>query len=202
MTQNNDTSHGMATVLAARRARLRSVLVLMLPFTALAACDLTTESTWQEEVKFRDGRVITVTRTIVWKESRPIGQSKDYIAREVTLSFAPGPEQGSTHWRGVREFPLLLDVDTKRHEYIIVTYPGCARYLSAGRPNPPYIQYRLRGGTWTQVEFDLGLVGTKSNMLVYPNVSERELVNLEEKAQRQTRLGLSVRNLRSTGKRC
>lgn len=145
-------------------------------------------ASWREEVELSDGRVITVERTVTWQDVTPWGQSKSYLTRSLTIEIlTESGRAAAPTWRAQRERALLLDWDSSNREYILVTYPAaCSRYNEAGRPRPPYIQYRLRNGEWTPVAFDAELVGRRANMLVYPRVSrERGLLTLIQKEGRQ-----------------
>jgi len=149
--------------------------ILVVTCASLLACGPPTkDASWREEVELSDGRVITVERTVTWQDVTPWGQSKRYTPRWHTIEILTesGRAAAST-WRAQRERALLLDWDSSNREYILVTYPvTCSRYREAGRPQPPYMQYRLRNGEWTPVPFEAGLVGRRANMLVYPRPSE------------------------------
>lgn len=155
---------------------------------SLLACAPDEHASWREEVELSDGRVITVERTVTWDDVTPWGQSKSYLTRSVTIEILT--ESGTSAaptWRAESERALLLDWDSSNREYILVTYPlNCSRYREAGRPQPPYIQYRLRNGEWTQVPFETELVGRRANVLVYPRPShERGLLTISQKEERQ-----------------
>lgn len=125
---------------------------------------------------------------MTWQDATPWGQSKSYLTRALTIKILTESGRAAAPiWHAERERALLLDWDSSHREYILVTYPAaCSRYGKAGRPRPPYIQYRLRNGEWTQVPFEADLVGRRANMLVYPRVSrERGLLTVRQKEELQ-----------------
>ena len=163
--------------------------ILVVSCASLFACGPPTEhASWREEVELRDGRVITVERTVTWQDVTPWGQSKSYLTRSLTIEIlTESGRAAAPTWRAQRERALLLDWDASNGEYMLVTYPAaCSRYNEAGRPQPPYIQYRLRNGEWTPVPFEAALVGRRANMLVYPHVSrEHGLLTVSQKEELQ-----------------
>ncbi|MBX5460808.1 MAG: hypothetical protein IRZ28_06915 [Steroidobacteraceae bacterium] len=163
--------------------------IVVVTCASLLACGPPTEHTsWREEVELSGGRVITVERTVTWQDVTPWGQSKSYLTRSLTIEILTESGRAAAPiWRAERERVLLLDWDSSNREYILVTYPAnCSRYREAGRPQPPYIQYRLRNGEWTQVPFEAELVGRRANMLVHPRVSqELEFLTVSQKEELQ-----------------
>lgn len=118
------------------------------------------------------------------------GQSKEYIesATALTLPEEQGRSPAPT-WRGKEEHAILLDFDAARNEFVLVTLPAsCPRYSEAGKPRPPYIEYRLRDGQWIRVTLDPELIGRHANLIVYPALWEPEIISAQDKAERQAKM--------------
>jgi hypothetical protein len=153
---------------------------------------------WDEEVQLSDGRVIRIEREVQWEKTSPLGGQTSYLVEDTTLTFAP--EGRSTRWRGSSEFLLLLDFDTGRNEYVLVTRPSnCRRYRTAGKPRPPYLVYRMRGGKWEVVDFAADLVGKRTNLLVHPQPTKQAAVTTGWKQINQTRLPATDAEIVGTG---
>lgn len=83
-----------------------------------------------------------------------------------------------------------------------MTLPAtCTRYIEAGKPRPPYIEYRLRGGQWIEVTLDQQLIGRPANLIVYPRaLREPQFISAQDKAERQANMsGLDARLVATGG---
>ena len=171
--------------------------------STVIACTPTEEGAWREEVELSGGRRITVERSVVWKEVQGFGQAKEYIESAAALTLAEEPGRSPTPtWRGKEEHTILLDFDAARKEFVLVTLPAtCTRYIEAGNPRPPYIEYRLRGGQWIKVALDQELIGRHANLLVYPSeLWEPLVISAQDKAERQANMsGLGARVVAAGG---
>jgi hypothetical protein len=156
---------------------------LFLLCVLLTACAPDVDGAWREEVVLKDGRVITVSRQVTWEEIQPWGQAKSYAIKKASLSL---PVPRAPEWRSSRENVVLVDFDEPRREYVVITTPAtCGSYAAAGRPEPPYFEYRLREGRWQRVTFSRELASSYPNVLVYPNEgAEPPLVTAAEKLER------------------
>lgn len=62
---------------------------------------------------------------------------------------------------------------------------SCTRYIEAGKPRPPYIEYRLRDGHWVTVTLDQELIGGPANLLVFQRaLREPRVIFAQDKAER------------------
>jgi hypothetical protein len=163
----------------------------------IVGCAPIEEHAWREEVELSDGRIITVERSGVWEEVQGFGQPTRYSENATTLTLPEEPGRtAAPTWYGKAEHAVLLDFDAARKEFVLVTLPAsCNRYKEEGKPRPPYIEYRLRGGQWTRVTLDQKLIGRQANLLVYPRaLQQSQVVSAQDKADRQASMpGLGAR---------
>jgi hypothetical protein len=181
----------------------RVVRLAMLAVIA-QACASPERSTWQEEVRFSDGRIVRVEREITWHTTQPLGEGKSYITGTTVLRpLRDGTDFVFPEWRGDAEAILLFDVDSVSGSFALVTYAEtCSRYNSGGQPNPPYFEYRVRADRWEAVPFEIALVGKAANMSLRPDVQhERPVVDLEYKAQSIPKYRPQARSLVAQGRR-
>lgn len=160
-------------------------LGLQLCCVLLIGCGGGKSASWQEEVELSDHRVIAISRKESWSVYRQFGESPSYQPDSQHLVVELSKER--VEWSGRAEGPLLLDVDPRTGEYVLVVLPyGCVRYADFGKPKPPYVEYRLRNGTWQQAaSLSHALIGRKPNLLMFPNWDgESPTVTLQMKQQR------------------
>src|SRR5688572_17619650 len=168
--------------------RLGAFVVLSVLMTGCAP----PSASWLEEVELSDGRVITVSREQRWRTMHPPGASKQYLDDHMTLAIETQSGE-PVAWEGNGETPMLLDVAPSSGEYLLITLPSlCDRYRSLGEPEPPYVEYRLRRGSWVRVPFSEESIGRRPNLLLWPRpTGEVELVPLAQKRERNAVSGVS-----------
>ncbi len=136
------------------------------------------------------------------KKCRLSVKRKRYIesATALTMPEETGRSSAPT-WRGKEEHTILLDFDAAHQEFVLVTLPAtCTRYIEAGNPRPPYIEYRLRDGQWIKVTLDQELIGRHANLIVYPRLWEPQVISAQDKAERQANMsGLGARLVAAGG---
>ena len=125
---------------------------------------------WKEEVQLHDGQVLTVRRTIQFKEYQPAGGGGGADTPESTLEvIAPQRPDTPQRWSQPPLLPMIFDRDDETKEWFVVaTFYMCTAWYDLGRPKLPYAEFRFRGGQWVQQPLSAKFVGLEANMLV-PN---------------------------------
>ncbi|HWW04229.1 hypothetical protein [Collimonas sp.] len=113
--------------------------------------------TWQEEVKFNDGRVITVTQ----KKHVDGG-----MAREAWLTInLPELSPQPIVWHGHLD-PMVLNIYEGKL-YVVGMPPTQREFEQLGSPRPPYLGYIWGGGQWKRLQFsEIPVAIYDANMLL------------------------------------
>lgn len=137
----------------------------------MTACS---ESNWKEEVLLHDGSKIIVTRTVERGGRSEIGQAPPI--KDQSLSFQMPGTNRKVEWidkftrdtGGANFLPLLLDIE-KAVPYLVAYPMGCLSFNKWGRPNPPYVVFRLDADAWQRVALDALPKSIKTPNLVFSN---------------------------------
>ncbi|MBI3903962.1 MAG: hypothetical protein HY306_13635 [Nitrosomonadales bacterium] len=123
--------------------------VMLASMSMLGGCSNT--STWQEEVRLVDGRVIMVTQKRRY-EGAYSGQDFGDLPREFWLKFKL-PEFGGQEITWHENLgPQVLNVH--QGKLYIVAIPFTEReFVQYGKPVPFYIGYRYEAGQWQRIPF-------------------------------------------------
>ncbi len=107
---------------------------------------------WQEEVRFSDGRVITVTQKRRY-EGAYNGSNYGGVPRESWLTLKL-PETGNqeTTWHEKLK-PSNLNVANGKL-YIVALPPTGREFYLFNKPRPPYIGYVFENKTWRRIAFE------------------------------------------------
>ena len=140
---------------------------------------------WKEEVLLHDGSKIIVERWQKRGGRHEIGQEPG--VRDQSISFTiPGTKKVAT-WKdnyseeiGRSNFIAVALHILDSIPYIITEPRLCLSYNKWGRPNPPYVIFKLEDGTWQRIDIpDLPKKFTNINLVVETQGSdEKELVSL------------------------
>jgi hypothetical protein len=174
-------------------------IVIVILFVSTTGCTRPSAS-WLEEVELSDQRVITVSREQRWRTMHPPGASKQFLDDHMTLAIQT--QSGElVAWEGTGEQPMLLDFEPSSGEYLLITLPSlCDRYRSLGEPEPPYVEYRLRGDKWVRVPFSEESIGRRPNLLLWPMPSgEVARVSIAQKHERNAVSGVSKQKSQIVG---
>ena len=148
--------------------KLRLILRCTLLLT-MASCSRMSE-TWKEEVRLSDGRLIVVKRTAKGTITRDIAmRATGWKPRETTLRIAPVDGGAKPPvWRS-NLIPVVMDYDPASATWsVVATYMWCSAWYDMGLPASPYVQYVSAGGeAWRVVPLQLGLVGSRANLLTH-----------------------------------
>lgn len=132
-----------------------ATISLMILGGGMSAC--ADGTSWKEEVLLHDGKKLIVERSVVRKgrsepfQRPPIG--------EESLSFAHPVTHGRIRWKdkygddvGMSNFGLMMLEIDQSAAYIVAEPRGCLSYNKWGRPNPPYVVFKSRGGDdWKRI---------------------------------------------------
>jgi len=137
---------------------VRLVLVA-LAVSGLSGCAGLLPASWKEEVLLHDGRTIVVNRWQSYGGRREIGQSPPI--REHTVTFSLPGSRRNISWTseygeelGRTNFNLLAIHVLKDTPYIVASPNLCLSYNKWGRPNPPYVFFRLTGDEWARISLE------------------------------------------------
>lgn len=114
-------------------------------------------TSWKEEVLLHDGKKLIVERSVVRKgrsepfQRPPIG--------EESLNFEHPVTHERIRWKdkygddvGMSNFGLMMLEIDQTAAYIVAEPRGCLSYNKWGRPNPPYVVFKSRGGDeWKRI---------------------------------------------------
>lgn len=111
---------------------------------------------WREEVLLHDGHKIIVERSQTYGGRSEPGQSGPIA--EHTIHFTLPGSGKSVTWTSPYDSDIgrtsffLLAVHVKDQIPYVVTEPNlCLSYNKWGRPNPPYVIFKLEGNTWQRI---------------------------------------------------
>jgi len=113
-------------------------------------------TSWKEEVLLHDGSKLVVERSVSRGGPHEIGQRGSYTKE--TLAFTHPVSGKRVTWEDIATadlgnsnfLPMALDV--YQDAAYLVAYPmGCLSYNKWGRPNPPYVVFKLTDRTWTRI---------------------------------------------------
>jgi hypothetical protein len=125
-------------------------------------------SSWKEEVQLQSGEVLTVLRTIRFKEYRSPGGGGGSDTPESSLEvITPQRSDNPQRWSFPPLLPMVFDRDPDNHEWFIVaTFYMCTAWYELGRPKLPYAEFRYRDGQWVRQPLSEKFIGREANMLV------------------------------------
>jgi hypothetical protein len=153
----------------------RAALLLLMAF-GLAACGYASppapkQYTWTEDVTF-DSRTIRVRRVVAIKESNS-WSGDAYNAVETLSKIEFTGELASLPPWSVPMRPIVLYQDAATREWVVVASTTfCRVWRRAGKPKPPYWEYRLQEGSWKQVPLSPASLGRPANLaLKYKRVA-------------------------------
>lgn len=148
------------------------IVVLVASATANAGLFGFGGTSWQEEVLLYDGTKIVADRSVSRGGPHEIGQRGSYTKQ--TLAFthpATGKriiwEDKATPDLGTSSFlPMALDI-YQGEVYLVANPMGCLAYNKWGRPNPPYVVFKLSDNNWIRVTLDELPTETKAPNLIF-----------------------------------
>jgi len=140
---------------------------------------------WSEEVALDDGRVIIVDRYVAFEESNSwAGDAYSATETRSTISFR-GELAKLPDW-DVPLVPVLLYQDASDGNWAVVaTTSSCEIWAERGSPQPPYWEYRLTHGAWSQTSLSRASIGRKPNLLFAynENVAGKKITAAEKVLQ-------------------
>lgn len=143
-------------------------------------------STWQEEVQLQSGELLTVKRTISFKEYQPLGGGGGGSNTPVSTLEVLSPRGPDTPkpWDYPPLLPMVFDRDPATKEWFIVaTFYMCQAWYDLGRPKLPYAEFRYRNGQWVQQPLSEKFIGRATNMLIPSQADVDRDHSLESKRQ-------------------
>jgi hypothetical protein len=161
----------------------RWLFILAAVLLLAAGCPGNVKRKWSEEVALDDGRIITIDRFVMFKQTNSFAgdayNSTDLASR---LGFQ-GELETLPIWSDVL-VPILLYHDAGRQQWVIVaTTSNCETWNGRGSPFPMYWEYRVSGGKWMQTKLSEASIGRKTNLFFSyePKLPAREIsVSLKE----------------------
>lgn len=137
----------------------RSVLLGVLFSIALSACAQpirVAADTWKEEVLLHDGQTIIVERSQSYGGRSEPGQSGPI--KEHTIRFTLPDSNKTITWTseyaadlGRANFNLLALHVLNGTPYVVAEPNLCLSYNKWGRPNPPYVFFKLENNAWQRI---------------------------------------------------
>jgi hypothetical protein len=143
---------------------------LLVLLAVVAACDFRFQPVtyeWAEEVELDSGEVITVDRSVEFRESNSLaGDVYSMTETSATLAFR-GELAGLAPWN-VPLMPLVLYRDAAVSEWVIVaSSTSCDVWSARGKPSRGrYWEFRLRAPAWTEVSLSESSVGRATNLFI------------------------------------
>lgn len=170
---------------------------LLLIITLISAC-APKQYVWEEEVQLQSGEVITVRRTISFKEYQPAGGGGGSDILNSTLDvISPQHPSNPGTWSHPPFLPLVFDQDPDSHQwYIVATFYMCNTWYEMGRPKLPYAEFHYENGQWTQTPLSEKYIGKDGNMLVPNQADATRNHTLISKRQLMHEPGISARHKR------
>ncbi len=124
--------------------------------SACAALPVSGADSWKEEVLLHDGQKIIVERSQIYKGRREPGQ--EVPAGEHTIRFALPGSNRQLSWTseygqdlGRTNFNALALHVKQGVPYLVVEPNLCLSYNKWGRPNPPYVVFKLEANEWQRI---------------------------------------------------
>jgi hypothetical protein len=150
-------NHGSGLLSLVRTIGL--ALTLGVSMIACAQINKSGADTWKEEVLLHDGQKIIVERSQSYGGRSEPGQSGPI--KEHAISFTlPGSNKPIT-WTsdyseelGRTNFNLLAVHALNGIPYIVASPNLCLSYNKWGRPNPPYVFFKLEGNAWQRIPLE------------------------------------------------
>lgn len=148
--------------------RVSRLIALFVIVCGLSACDALSppkpsEYTWTEDVAL-DAGSIRVRRVVAIQESDSwAGDAYNAVETLSRIEFMD--ELASLPPWSYALRPVVLYQDATTHEWVIVaSTTSCQKWYAAGKPKPPYWEYRLRGRGWSQVPLSAASLGLPANL--------------------------------------
>ena len=143
--------------------------------SACAALPVSSADAWKEEVLLHDGQKIVVERSQIYKGRREPGQ--EVPAGEHTIRFALPGSNRQLSWTseygqdlGRTNFNALALHVKQGVPYLVVEPNLCLSYNKWGRPNPPYVVFKLEANEWQRIAIaDLPQEFKTINLIVNDN---------------------------------
>lgn len=148
--------------------RVPRIAVPLLIACGLTACGLASapkpkQYTWTEDVAL-DASIIRVRRVVAVKETN--SWSGDAYSAVETLSKIEftGELASLPAWSKALR-PIVLYQDPATSEWVVVaSTSSCDHWFAAGKPKPPYWEYRLQADHWNPVALSDASLGRKANL--------------------------------------
>jgi hypothetical protein len=135
-------------------------------------------------VELDGGEIIVIERFVKFRESMAItGSAYSSTSSESSLTFV-GELANLSAWKYTL-VPLVLYRDASNQEWVIVASNySCDEWDVHGKPRPPYWEYRLQGGQWTQSKLSAASIGRKTNLFFdYEPEQPARHISLRAKAE-------------------
>jgi hypothetical protein len=127
-------------------------------------CSGAVERSWSEDVALDDGRVIVIDRYVKFTQSNAFGGGA-YSSTDLESSLSFRDELSSLPAWSVPLVPTVLYQDSSSGEWVIVATTGnCDTWFEGGSPVPPYWEYRLKNGKWSQSRLSTSSIGRSTNL--------------------------------------
>lgn len=111
---------------------------------------------WKEEAQLHDGNKIIVDRSVergvglsFWKRSPIKEQRLSFMLPHSNLTIT-WEDHYSAEVGSANLLPMALEFQ-QGTPYLITTPLGCAAYNKWGRPNPPYVTFKLQDRQWRRI---------------------------------------------------
>lgn len=152
----------------------RILLVYVSSILFIAACGYRISTfgdvslAWSEQIVLQDGPTLVVQRGVIGNSfGRSRTRPEDWLPTSFSLDISKALSEAPI-WRSSLR-PLLLDTVTPSGNPVVVAEPKtCGEWYQLGKPNPPFVAYELRHGTWTQIEVPSQFLGRSPNLLRSP----------------------------------
>ena len=122
------------------------------------------ERSWTEDVQLEDGSIVGIERYVAFDATNAMGGGA-YNAVEVkaTLKFT-GELASLPEWDYPRAALVLYRSNETGNWVIVATSSSHEIWTASGRPSPPYWQYALVNGVWSEVALSQESIGKKTNL--------------------------------------
>lgn len=139
------------------------VMLWMLIVLLVSGCEWYGPKTrdWEEEVLLDDGSTIRIKRHVEFVDNNSLsGDAYSAVETSATLEF---PKKMNLPAWSAPLRPLLVYRD--EGQWVIVSAStSCEVWRRRGRPSPPYWEYRLTDGAWSEVPLSRHSVGRVPNL--------------------------------------
>lgn len=171
-----DFGEGGGVMNGIKKTGLRPLLILMGISMSACAGLIPHTTSWKEEVKLHDGRVIVAERHYKLGGYAYLDSSERTPLNETVTFNLPDSNQKIIWNNDFRDsVPEPNSLNHFRFDIVngvpyLATYPaGCIAYNKWGRPNPPQILFKYEDEQWKRItlaELPPELIGTTANVIV------------------------------------